>query len=73
MTEGSETLFRLEAHFSGNLVAEVERERLTTERGSALLHQADRGIGLLRRIAPRSTGRRQPERVEQRQSDPQGS
>jgi Transposase DDE domain group 1 len=51
MTECSETLFPFEAHFSRQVVAQFEGSWLTTEGGSLLLRQADRKIGLLRRIA----------------------
>jgi hypothetical protein len=64
MTECSETLFRFEAHFSRQVVAEFEGSWLTTEGGSLLLRQADRKIGLLRRVAGCFTDYRQPERIE---------
>jgi hypothetical protein len=51
MTECSETLFPFEAHFSRHVVAQFEGSWLTTEGGSLLLRQADRKIGLLRRVA----------------------
>src|SRR5260221_14734029 len=66
MTECSETLFQFEAHFSRQVVAEFSGARLTTEGGSLLLRQADRKIGLLRRIAACFTDYRQPERIEHR-------
>ena len=66
MTECSETLFQFEAHFSRQVVAEFSGARLTTEGGSLLLRQADRKIGLLRRIADCFTDYRQPERIEHR-------
>jgi len=47
-------------------VAEFSGARLTTEGGSLLLRQADRKIGLLRRIAACFTDYRQPERIEHR-------
>ena len=64
MTECSETLFPFEAHFSRQVVAEFEGSWLTTEGGSLLLRQADRKIGLLRRVAGCFTDYRQPERIE---------
>jgi hypothetical protein len=64
MTECSETLFRFEAHFSRQVVAEFSGARLTTEGGSLLLRQADRKIGLLRRVAACFTDYRQQERIE---------
>ena len=51
MTECSETLFPFEAHFSRQVVAQFAGDWLTTEGGSLLLRQADRKIGLLRRVA----------------------
>ena len=66
MTECSETLFPFEAHFSRQVVAQFEGSWLTTEGGSLLLRQADRKIGLLRRVAGCFTDYRQPERIEHR-------
>src|SRR5246127_2726046 len=66
MTECSETLFPFEAHFSRQVVAQFEGSWLTTEGGSLLLRQADRKIGLLRRVARCFTDYRQPERIEHR-------
>ncbi len=64
MTECSETLFPFEAHFSREVVAQFEGSWLTTEGGSLLLRQADRKIGMMRRVADCFTDYRQPERVE---------
>ena len=66
MTECSETLFPFEAHFSRQVVAEFTEDWLTTEGGSLLLRQADRKIGLLRRVARCFMDYRQPERIEHR-------
>jgi len=66
MTECSETLFPFEARFSRQVVAEFEGSWLTTEGGALLLHQADRKLGLLRRVARCFTDYRQPERIEHR-------
>ena len=66
MTECSETLFPFEAHFSRQVVAQFEGSWLTTDGGSLLLRQADRKIGMLRRVADCFTDYRQPERVEHR-------
>jgi hypothetical protein len=66
MTECSETLFPFEAHFSRQVVAQFEGSWLTTEGGSLLLRQADRKIGMLRRVAGCFTDYRQPERIEHR-------
>jgi len=66
MTECSETLFPFEAHFSRCVVAQFVGDRLTTEGGSLLLRQAERKIGLLRRVATCFTDYRQPDRIEHR-------
>ena len=66
MTECSETLFPFEAHFSRRVVGQFAGDRLTTEGGSLLLRQAERKIGLLRRVAACFTDYRQPERTEHR-------
>src|SRR5437879_5285984 len=66
MTECSETLFPFEAHFSRQVVAQFAGKWLTTDGGSLLLRQADRKIGLLRRVAGCFTDYRQPERIEHR-------
>ena len=64
MTECSETLFPFEAHFSRQVVAQFEGSWLSTEGGALLLRQADRKMGLLRRLARCFTDYRQPERIE---------
>src|SRR5437879_8181457 len=66
MTEFNQTFFRCEGHFSRQLVAEFAGDWLTTDGGSLLLRQADRKIGLLRRVAACFTDYRQPERIEHR-------
>ncbi len=66
MTECSETLFPFEAHFSRRVEAQFAGDWLTTEGGSLLLRQADRKIGLLRRVAGCFSDYRQPERIEHR-------
>ena len=64
MTECSQTQFPFEAHFSRQVVGEFRGAQLTTEGGALLLRQADRKIGLLRRVAGCFTDARQPERIE---------
>jgi len=66
MTECIQTLLSFEAHFSRRVVAQFAGDRLTTEGGSLLLRQAERKIGLLRRVAACFTDYRQPERIEHR-------
>ena len=66
MTECTQQGFTFEGHFSRQVVAEFSGDRLTTEGGALLLREADRKIGLLRRVADCFTDTRQPERVEHR-------
>jgi hypothetical protein len=66
MTECTQTFFPFEAHFSRQVVGQFAGDRLTTEGGSLLLRQAERKIGLLRRVAACFTDYRQPERIEHR-------
>ena len=64
MTECSQSQFLFEAHFSRQVVGRFEGSRLTTDGGALLLRQADRKIGLLRRVAACFSDARQPERIE---------
>jgi hypothetical protein len=64
MTECTQRGFAFEGHFSRRVVAEFSGDRLTTEGGALLLRQADRKIGLLRRVADCFSDTRQAERVE---------
>ena len=64
MTECNQTEFGFEAHFSRQVIGQFNGNLLTTEGGALLLRQADRKIGLLRRVAACFTDHRQPERVE---------
>jgi hypothetical protein len=66
MTECTQQGFAFEGHFSRQVVAEFSGDRLTTEGGALLLREADRKIGLLRRVADCFSDTRQPERVEHR-------
>ena len=66
MTECTQQGFAFEGHFPRQVVAEFSGDRLTTEGGALLLREADRKIGLLRRVADCFTDTRQPERVEHR-------
>ena len=63
MTECTQQGFAFEGHCSRRVVAEFSGDRLTTEGGALLLREADRKIGLLRRVADCFTDTRQPERV----------
>ena len=64
MTECTQQGFAFEGHFSRHVVAEFSGDRLTTEGGALLLREADRQIGLLRRVTDCFRDTRQPERVE---------
>ena len=64
MTECTQSQFRFEAHFSRQVVGRFDGSRLTTDGGALLLRQADRKIGLLRRLAACFTDARQPERID---------
>ena len=64
MTECTQQGFAFEGHFSRHVVAEFSGDRLTTEGGALLLREADRKIGLLRRVANCFSDTRQPGRVE---------
>ena len=64
MTECTQSQFEFEAHFSRQVIARFDGSRLTTDGGALLLRQADRKIGLLRRLASCFRDGRQPDRVE---------
>jgi hypothetical protein len=64
MTECSQSQFSFEAHFSRQVVGRFDGSRLTTDGGGLLLRQADRKIGLLKRVVPCFTDARDPERIE---------
>jgi hypothetical protein len=64
MTECNQSAFPFEAHFSRQVVAEFDGIEMTTDGGALLLREADRKIGLLRRVARCFTDARDPERIE---------
>jgi hypothetical protein len=64
MTQCTQSEFSFEAHFSRQVVAAFDGGRLTTDGGGLLLRQADRKIGLLRRVAGCFRDARRPERIE---------
>src|ERR1039458_8670108 len=66
MTECNQAQLLFEGHFSRRVVAEFSGDQLSTEGGALLLREADRKIGLLRRVADCFTDARQPERVQHR-------
>ena len=51
MTECNQTAFPFEAHFSRQVVAQFDGAQMTTDGGALLLREADRKIGLLKRVA----------------------
>ena len=64
MTECSQSEFLFEAHFSRQVVGRFEGSRLTSDGGALLLREADRKIGLLRRVVRCFTDGRDPGRIE---------
>lgn len=64
MTQCNQTAFPFEVHFSRQVVASFDGERMTTDGGALLLRAVDRKIGLLKRVAACFTDTRNPERVE---------
>jgi Transposase DDE domain group 1 len=64
MTECNQSQFHFEAHFSRQVVADFDGERTSTEGGALLLREADRKIGLLKRVAACFTDGRDPGRIE---------
>ena len=51
MTQCTQSELPFEAHFSWKVVAQFDGARMSTEGGSLLLREADRKIGLLKRVA----------------------
>ena len=64
MTECNQESFAFAAHFSRQITAQFDGARMTTDGGALLLRQADRKIGLLRRVAAAFCDGRDPARVE---------
>src|SRR5713101_5848245 len=64
MTECNQSAFPFEAHFSRQVVGQFDGAQMSTEGGALLLREADRKIGLLKRVARCFTDARDPERVE---------
>jgi hypothetical protein len=64
ITECDQELFEFAAHFSRQVVAQFDGARTNTEGGALLLRQADRKIGLLRRVAACFRDGRDPGRIE---------
>jgi Transposase DDE domain group 1 len=64
MTECNQRAFPFEAHFSRGVVAQFDGVQMTTDGGVLLLREADRKIGLLRRVVRCFTDARDPERIE---------
>src|ERR1035441_4619554 len=66
VTECNQSQLLFEGHFSRQVGAGVSGDRLTHDGGALLLREADRKIGLLRRVADCFSDTRQPERVAHR-------
>jgi hypothetical protein len=64
MTERNQSAFPFEWYFSRQVAAQFDGERMSTEGGTLLLREADRKIGLLKRVARCFTDARNPGRVE---------
>jgi hypothetical protein len=64
MSECNQTAFPFEGHFSRQVVAQFDGAQMTTEGGALLLREADRKIGLLKRVAACFTDTRDPQRIE---------
>jgi hypothetical protein len=64
MSECNQTEFPFEGHFSRQVVAQFDGAQMTTEGGALLLREADRKIGLLKRVAACFTDTRDPQRIE---------
>ena len=69
MTECNQSAFPFEAHFSRQVVGQFDGAQMSTEGGALLLREADRKIGLLKRVARCFTDARDPERVEHELSE----
>ncbi len=64
MTQCNQIQFCFASHYSRKVIAEFEDNRLTSDGGSLLLRQADRKVGLLRRLVGCFQDKRDPERIE---------
>src|SRR5271170_3532633 len=64
MTECTQEVFSFASHFSRRVEASFTAGRVSTDGGALLLRQADRKIGLLKRVASCFTDRRSPLLVE---------
>ena len=66
MTQCNQIQFTFAAHNSRKVIAQFEDNRLTTDGGGLLLRQADRKVGLLRRLVGCFQEGRDAERIEHR-------
>lgn len=64
MTECNQSAFPFEGYFSRQVVVQFDGAQMSTEGGALLLREADRKIGLLKRVARCFSDARNPERVE---------
>ncbi|CAB4243991.1 protein of unknown function [Methylacidimicrobium sp. AP8] len=63
MTECSQETFAFTAHFSRRVEAGFTAGRISSDGGAILLREADRKIGLLRRLEGCFVDRRHPKRI----------
>jgi hypothetical protein len=66
MTECIQNEFPFEAHFSRQVVAQFDRQQMTSDGGAVLVRQTDRQIGLVKRVAACFTDGRDPQRIAHR-------
>ncbi|MHB1938009.1 MAG: transposase, partial [Acidobacteriaceae bacterium] len=69
MTECTQEVFSLAAHFSRRVEASFTAGQVSSDGGALLLRQADRKIGLLDRVASCFTDRRSPVFVQHQLSE----
>jgi Transposase DDE domain group 1 len=69
MSECNQTVFPFEGHFLRRVVAQFDGAQMTTDGGALLLREADRKIGLLKRVAACFTDTRDPQRIEHELSE----
>jgi hypothetical protein len=69
MTECNQEVFSFASHFSRRVEASFTAGQVSTDGGALLLRQADRKIGLLKRVASCFIDRRSPLLIEHRLSE----
>ncbi len=66
MTECSQQVFQFASHFSRRVEAGFTAGQVSSDGGSLLLREVERGIGLIDRLAACFSDRRRPDRIEHR-------